>query len=71
MQHYCVTLLAHEPVEYFVMLCLYNRNRLIAEETLSRGTVDQTLVYVREVINSALGLSETAEVYPVSHCLVL
>ena len=53
-QHYCVTLLAHEPVEYFVMLCLDNRNRLIAEETLSRGTVDQTPVYVREVINSGL-----------------
>jgi len=53
-QHYCVNLLAHEPVEYFVMLCLDNRNRLIAEETLSRGTVDQTPVYVREVINSAL-----------------
>jgi len=28
-QHYCVSLLAHEPVEYFVMLCLDNRNRLI------------------------------------------
>ena len=54
MQHYRVTLLAHEPVEYFVMLCLDNRNRLIAEETLSRGTVDQTPVYVSEVINSAL-----------------
>ena len=36
------------------MLCLDNRNRLIAEETLSRGTVDQMPVYVREVINSAL-----------------
>lgn len=53
-RHYCVTLLAHEPVEYFVMLCLDNRNRLIAEETFSRGTVDQTPVYVREVINGAL-----------------
>jgi DNA repair protein RadC len=29
-------------------------NRLIAEETLSQGTVDQTPVYVREVINVAL-----------------
>ena len=54
MQQYCVTLLAHEPVKYFVMLCLDNRNRLIAQETLSRGTVDQTPVYVREVINGAL-----------------
>ena len=37
-----------------MMLCLDNRNRLIAEETLSQGTVDQTPVYVREVINVAL-----------------
>ena len=53
-QHFCVTRLAHEPVEHFMILCLDNRNRLIAEEVLSRGTVDQTPVYVREVINAAL-----------------
>ena len=53
-QHYCLTRLAHEPVEHFMILCLDNRNRLIAEEMLSRGTVDQTPVYVREVINAAL-----------------
>ena len=53
-QHYCMTLLAHESVEYFVMLCLDNRNRLIAEETLSRSRVDQTPVYVGEDINSVL-----------------
>ena len=53
-QHYCVTRLAHEPVEHFMMLCLDNRNRLIGEERLSRGTIDQTPVYVREVINAAL-----------------
>ena len=53
-QHFCVTRLAHEPIEHFMILCLDNRNRLIAEEALSRGTVDQTPVYVREVINAAL-----------------
>ena len=37
-----------------MILCLDNRNRLIADEVLSRGTVDQTPVYVREVINPAL-----------------
>ena len=36
-----------------MILCLDNRNRLIAQEVLSRGTVDQTPVYVREVINAA------------------
>ena len=53
-QHYCVTRLAHEPIEHFMMLCLDNRSRLVAEETLSRGTIDQTPVYVREVIKVAL-----------------
>ena len=49
-----MTRLAHEPIEHFMMLCLDDRNRLIAEETLSRGTIDQTPVYVREVIKVAL-----------------
>ena len=53
-QHFCVTRLSHEPVEHFMILCLDNRNSLIGEEVLSRGTVDQTPVYVREVINAAL-----------------
>ena len=53
-QHFCVTRLAHEPIEHFMILCLDNRNRLIAEEVLSRGTVDQPPVYVREVITAAL-----------------
>ena len=37
-----------------MILCLDNRNRLIAEEVLSRGTVDQMPVYVREMINADL-----------------
>ena len=37
-----------------MILCLDKRNRLTAKEVLSRGTVDQTPVYVREVINAAL-----------------
>ncbi len=53
-QHFCVTRLSHEAVKHFMILCLDNRNRLIGEEVLSRGTVDQTPVYVREVINAAL-----------------
>jgi len=34
--------LTHETVEHFMILTLDNRNRLIAKEVLSRGTVDQT-----------------------------
>ena len=53
-QEYCINRLAHQPIEHLVILCLDNQNRLIAEETLSKGTVDQTPVYVREVVNVAL-----------------
>jgi DNA repair protein RadC len=53
-KHYCINRLAHEPIEHLIMLCLDNRNRLIAEEPLSKGTVNQTPVYIREVINAAL-----------------
>ena len=37
-----------------MILCFDNRNRQISGEVLSRGTVDQTPVCVREVINAAL-----------------
>ena len=30
-QHFCVTRLAYEPVEHFMILCLDNRKRLIVE----------------------------------------
>ena len=53
-QHFCLTRLAHEPIEHLMMLCLDNRNRLIAKVMLSTGKVDQTPVCVREVINAAL-----------------
>ena len=53
-QHCLVTRLAHEPAEHFMILCLDNRKRLIVEYVLSSGTVDQTPVCVREVINATL-----------------
>ena len=46
-QHFCVTRRSNEPVGPFMILCLDNWNRLIAEEVLSRGTVDQTPVFAR------------------------
>ena len=53
-QDYCIKLLAHEPVEHFVLLCLNNQDRLIGEKTLSIGTIDQTEVCPREVVNATL-----------------
>jgi DNA repair protein RadC len=46
-QDYCINRLAHERREHFIILCLDNQNRLISEETISVGTVNQTAVYTR------------------------
>ena len=53
-QDYCINRLAHEPAEHFVILCLDNQNQLIGEETMSISTINQTAVYLREVMNAAL-----------------
>ena len=53
-QDYCISKLAHEPIEYVMVLCLDNQNRLITDETVSRGTVNQTSIYPREIDNLVL-----------------
>ena len=53
-QDYCISKLAHEPIEYVMVLCLDSQYRLIADEAVSRGTVNQTSVYPREIVNLAL-----------------
>ena len=53
-QDYCISILAREPIECVMVLCLDSQNRLVADETVSRGTVNQTSVYPREIVNLAL-----------------
>ena len=53
-QDYRINRFTHEPVEHFVILCLDNQSRLIGEKTKSIGTINQTAVYPREVMNAAL-----------------
>jgi len=53
-QDYCINRLAHETVKHFAILCLDNQNRLIGEETMSIGTINQTAVDPLEVMNAAL-----------------
>jgi DNA repair protein RadC len=53
-QDYCISKPAQEPIEYVMVLCLDSQNRLIADKTVSRGTVNQTSVYQRKIVNLAL-----------------
>ncbi|MBX5455073.1 MAG: DNA repair protein RadC [Acidobacteriia bacterium] len=59
--------LARERIEQFRVLFLDNRNRLIADEAQTRGTVNHTPVYPREVIKRALELHATALILVHNH----
>ena len=53
-QDYCINRLANDRREHFIILCLDNQNRLISKETMSVGTINQTAVYTRVMVNAAL-----------------
>jgi DNA repair protein RadC len=57
---YLTAAMAREPVEQVRVLYLDTRNRLLADEAQSRGTVNHTPVYPREVVRRALELQATA-----------
>lgn len=59
--------MAHHAVERFRVLHLNTRNMLIRDEVMSEGTVDQTAVYVREVIRRALELGSAAIILVHNH----
>lgn len=48
------SLLQHEAVEVFVILCLSTRRRVLGYYEVSRGTLDATLVHPRDVFKVAL-----------------
>jgi len=64
---YLQAILARERIEHFRVLFLDNRNRLIADEPQSRGTVNHTPVYPREVVKRALELHATALILVHNH----
>jgi len=64
---YLTAALAHERAEQFRVLFLDNRNRLLGDEVLGRGTVDQAPVYPREVVKRALELHATALILVHNH----
>ena len=64
---YCRAELGHLPRESFHVLFLDQKNGLLAAEEQSRGTVDQTSVYPREVVKRALELDAKALVMVHNH----
>jgi len=64
---YCYAAMGHETQEQLRLLFLNRKNRLLAEEVQQRGTLDQTAIYVREVIRRALELGAGALIMVHNH----
>lgn len=64
---YCRAAMGYENRELFRILFLDKRNKLVADEVQSEGTVDHTPVYVREVVKRALELSASAIILVHNH----
>ncbi len=64
---YLTASMAHERVEQFRVLFLDVRNRLIADEVQSRGTISHTPAYPREVVRRALELHASAVILAHNH----
>jgi len=64
---YCTAAMARGAKEKFRVLFLDRKNILIADEVQSKGTIDHTPVYPREIIKRALELSATAIILVHNH----
>ncbi len=64
---YLKVAMSHEPREHFRILFLDRKNILIRDEVQSRGTVDHTPLYPREVVRRALELGASAIIMVHNH----
>jgi DNA repair protein RadC len=59
--------MAHHAIERFRVLHLNTKNRLIRDEVMSEGSIDQAAVHVREVIRRAIDLGSAAIILVHNH----
>jgi len=64
---YCTAAMARAPHEEFRVLFLDRKNVLIADEVQSKGTIDHTPVYPREIVKRALELGASAIILVHNH----
>lgn len=64
---YCTAAMAREQIEAFRVLFLDRKNVLIADEVQSRGTIDHTPVYPREIVRRALELHASSLILVHNH----
>ena len=59
--------MAHQPVERVRVLFLDTKNVLIANQLMSEGSIDESAVYIREILKRALELKATALIVVHNH----
>lgn len=64
---YCTAAMARAPNEEFRVLFLDRKNTLVADEVQTKGTIDHTPVYPREIVKRALELGATAVILVHNH----
>lgn len=64
---YCHSVMAHRREEEFHLLFLDAKNRLLEDCLLSRGTIDHTPVYIREIVKEALRAGAAAAIMVHNH----
>jgi DNA repair protein RadC len=64
---YVSAAMAHERIEQFRVLFLDTRNRLIADEVQSRGSISHTPAYPREVVRRCLELHASSVILAHNH----
>ncbi|HEU4827162.1 MAG TPA: DNA repair protein RadC [Dongiaceae bacterium] len=64
---YCHSVMAHQREEQLRLFFLDGRNALVADEMQSKGTVNHTPLYVREVVKRALELGASALIMAHNH----
>lgn len=67
LKNYLKFLMGYEQVEHFRILFLNKKNILIKDEVQSRGTVDHTPLYPREIAKRALELGASAIIMVHNH----
>lgn len=65
--NYCRILIGHAKKEMFVVLYLNSQNVLIEEDLQDHGTVDQIMVYPREITKRALFLNASSIILVHNH----
>jgi len=66
-REYLTTLLSGQDREYFVLVALDNRHRVLGSEILFAGTIDGARVYPREVVKCALRQNAAAVIFAHVH----